>query len=642
MNIIQKELTKSTIEKVLKYKSGISTQSGVDIFTGKFSYISYLNINIDNIYDDMMLNIFNSSNGVLHLEELKASAGEIGLKIGESEYFGVINIGDVPKFMKLCESLKLNVSSSHFSKSLFLNINDKTSKINILIGSRKFTEGWSSWRVSTMGLLNMGKSEGSQVIQLFGRGVRLKGKDVSLKRSTHYGKGLELKYLSCEQLNIFGLKANYMEEFKKYLENEGVENGETFNIPLHVIKNSRYKNKKLKVLRVEDGKTFNENQKKDFVYLQNSAITKNVIVNLYAKAQIIGIIASSDYATKPETYKFDIKKELAFIDVDKLFLELIDYKNEKNYFNLNISKNNINLFLESSDWYTLEAPESYFDIKQFKDFQRVQDTLIMLLKKYMHEFYKYHKNDYEKDFMEYQELQDDDVNFVSEYNVACEHNEENIDLIQKLIQLESSLKSDDLSYKIDLGYFKSFVSSKHLYNPLLFKEQKKIKISPVELNDGEMKFVEDLEIYLDEHQEKYQENEIFLLRNKSKIGVGFFEDGGFYPDFIMWILNNDKQYITFIDPKGIRNLDLYKNKKIHFYKSIKEKENYIGDKHTVLNSFIISNTPYSDLINIQKYTTKIELENKNVLFQDDNKYIDKMFFGILESKVKENYVSYSA
>jgi hypothetical protein len=52
------------------------------------------------------------------------------------------------------------------------HLNNKDSQLHVLIGSRKFTEGWSSWRVSTMGLLNMGKGEGSQIIQLFGRGVR--------------------------------------------------------------------------------------------------------------------------------------------------------------------------------------------------------------------------------------------------------------------------------------------------------------------------------------------------------------------------------------------------------------------------------------------------------------------------------------
>src|SRR5690625_5849606 len=71
-----------------------------------------------------------------------------------------------------------------FSSSLFKNINDDDSPINLLIGSKKFTEGWSSWRVSSMGLMNVGKSEGSQIIQLFGRVVRLKGYNFSLKHYT--------------------------------------------------------------------------------------------------------------------------------------------------------------------------------------------------------------------------------------------------------------------------------------------------------------------------------------------------------------------------------------------------------------------------------------------------------------------------
>ena len=49
--------------------------------------------------------------------------------------------------------------------------------------SRKFIEGWSSFRVSTLGLLQIGRNAGTQVIQLFGRGVRLAGVGGRLKRA---------------------------------------------------------------------------------------------------------------------------------------------------------------------------------------------------------------------------------------------------------------------------------------------------------------------------------------------------------------------------------------------------------------------------------------------------------------------------
>ena len=72
------------------------------------------------------------------------------MKIGEyGDYFGVINIGDTANLIKACEAKGIVSRSEEFvSTSLFSSINDKESKVRILIGSRKFTEGWNSWRVS--------------------------------------------------------------------------------------------------------------------------------------------------------------------------------------------------------------------------------------------------------------------------------------------------------------------------------------------------------------------------------------------------------------------------------------------------------------------------------------------------------------
>ena len=74
-----------------------------------------------------------------------------------------------------------------------------------------------------MGLLNIGRSEGSQIIQLFGRGVRLKGRDMSLKGSSTANDGPHPKRIRLlETLNIFALRANYMAQFRDYLEGEGI------------------------------------------------------------------------------------------------------------------------------------------------------------------------------------------------------------------------------------------------------------------------------------------------------------------------------------------------------------------------------------------------------------------------------------
>src|SRR5690606_30480707 len=142
-----------------------------------------------------------------------AAQGEIALRAGATaEPFGVINIGDTATLLKRCEESDLLVADARFGESLFNDINNDNSKVNLLLGSRKFTEGWSSWRVSNMTLMNVGRGEGAQIIQLFGRGVRLKGWQMSLKRSSDIA--VELKNYNIarpahiavlETLNIFGL-----------------------------------------------------------------------------------------------------------------------------------------------------------------------------------------------------------------------------------------------------------------------------------------------------------------------------------------------------------------------------------------------------------------------------------------------------
>ena len=92
-----------------------------------------------------------------------------------------------------------------------------------------------------------------------------------------------------------------------------------------------------------------------------------------------------------------------------------------------------------------------------------------------------------------------------------------------------------------------------------------IQITPVNLNSDEEKLVDFLKEYTETHKDLFVDKELYLLRNKSKSGMGFFEAGNFYPDFILWIDTKDIQYISFVDPKGLRNIP-FSNPKIQFSK----------------------------------------------------------------------------
>ncbi len=125
-----------------------------------------------------------------------------------------------------------------------------------------------------------------------------------------------------------------------------------------------------------------------------------------------------------------------------------------------------------------------------------------------------------------------------------------------------------------------------------------VKVTPVALNEGEQRFTRDLKAFHEGNPAYFAGKELYLLRNMSRgKGIGFFEAGNFYPDFVMWLAekNTNRQYVTFIDPKGILRLDGVEDPKIRFHETIRDIEARLGDPRMVLASFIVSNTPYAQL-----------------------------------------------
>ena len=164
------------------------------------------------------------------------------------------------------------------------------------------------------------------------------------------------------------------------------------------------------------------------------------------------------------------------------------------------------------------------------------------------------------------------------------------------------------------------------------------------MNKGETDFIKHLSSYLISQADKIKDKEIFVLRNLSKRGVGFFiESSSFYPDFIIWVVTKTKQTILFVDPKGILMLGNFKNDKIVFCnETIKEINDAIGVKakkeklkqEIELKAYILSVTPYNELKNSweSSVTKKEDFTNNNVLFiDDDREYLVRMFDEILNS-----------
>jgi hypothetical protein len=155
------------------------------------------------------------------------SKDELGIRLPGAEadrWLGTAYVGDAAKLATSLKAAGVQVEEADaITGSLFARL-DERPEVRFLIGSRKFIEGWSSFRVSTLGLLKIGRGAGSQVIQLFGRGVRLAGVGGRLKRAAFvpeqgpHPTDLELG----ETLYVFGVQAEYVQTWLESLAREGM------------------------------------------------------------------------------------------------------------------------------------------------------------------------------------------------------------------------------------------------------------------------------------------------------------------------------------------------------------------------------------------------------------------------------------
>lgn len=643
------------IERVVH--EGLVTAKGKNLFAGRFGYLNTSGLTPAQIFDETLATLFNApAGGALHIENLKGATGELAVRVGDNEPFGVINVGDDTKLVKICEENGLNVAERELAGSLFHEIEQPNSTINVLIGSKKFTEGWSSWRVSTMGLMNVGRGEGAQIIQLFGRGVRLKGHGMSLKRSARASlpNGLDRpKHIeTLETLHIFGIRADYMAQFRDFLEEEGLPaNEERIELILPIIKNLG--SRPLKTIRLkkeingvstEGGGAFRKLGPIPTVATPDPAgdpateyLQKNqVVLNWYPKIQAmrsIGVTGGDDDDTPNQTWL--TRRHVTFLDLDRLYFELERFKAERGWHNLNLPRDAIGALLADTTWYRLLIPDSELAFDSFERVRVWQEVALALLRKYTERYYTFRKREWELPHLEYRDIAEDDANFPSVvretgpeygYRILIEESQEEI--VAKLRELKAAIEAGELKAWEFRG-IKAIWFGRHLYQPLLCVDDGMVEISPAPLNEGERRFVEDLKAFHDANPDYFAGRELYLLRNLSKgRGVGFFEAGNFHPDFILWQLASDRQHVAFVDPKGIRNVGLA-DPKISFHETVKEIEQRLGDPTVVLDSFIVSNTP-SHVMRKQWGIGKPEMVKRHILFQeeDNDSYIGALLRGV--------------
>jgi len=631
--IMDGDWAKEWAKKILNGETNLKDENDKDVFENRFKYLGK-SIDFENLYKKVF-----GGKGSLKVYEIKNAQGEFGLKVGENNYFGVINIGDVSGFKKQLEKRGIPAEQDAVSGSLFDDIKKEGSPVNILIGSKKFIEGWDTWRVSSMGLLNIGKGQGPQIIQLFGRGIRLKGKGMSLKRSDEKSS---VQFL--EMLNIYGIKADYLSKFLEAIRREEVE-FETLEIPVKPQYEEKWK--ELYTLTKDEKKRFEEEEilrleLDDKIHFTIDLLPK---VSMYLakerkeeKGEIVGI-KTAEIKTETESLLFPEDK-IDLIDWYRIWQEVNEYRILRGYWNLVIDKEGLRNLLLLGRYEILTLPD-VLDIKTQEDVRRLEDIAILVIKKYVEKFYGKHANQFETDHLRYEPANKQRkqllLPFVSEkgerYIIQIKKGKEKQDLINKIRVLVKDL---DKLCKEETKELPRVYFDKHLFLPILIKSKEIDKITPEGLEESEKDFIKGLRIYLKINKERFKDYEIYLLRNFPKSGTGFqLQWSEFYPDFILWIKRGKKQIMVFIEPHGLEYSKGLDDEKIRFAgsdsetittKKIEQEISKREKKEVVLEYFLLSPTSYEKLkIGGSNPPSKGEYESNHVLFLDDSGWPEKLF-----------------
>lgn len=624
-------------------------------------------------------NVFNNFyKGKLKLTRNSLAEDEILLSYGSGDYWGIINVGNGLNFINNYKGgnvekvTSTSVVISNIEKYLFENIDKSQSPINVLIGSRKFAEGWNCFRVSVIGLINLGKTKGNKIIQIFGRGVRLKGlkNDGKRKDLNHIedyfllSKTNELDKLKrLETLCIFSLQRSYLETFTEAVSSE-LEITKTFEISVNpsLIKlNSgkvafdTYKND-LKIFKLSKTSV---DVKRVFLYPEDKKVEYEFVLDgKQQKSSINNFSFSLDYRTNRNEEGRNIRNSLsqannsykAFINYQPFTKTMTEQADEANIQLYKVGKtlSEITIFdvLAYIDEikYKEELPELDFDFtenvntKIGEEFvKKVRNKINWHLNSSIYQYeeeLKQSQGEIKGDFIEKYTLVKSfklsrKVGTTTKQKTENELNQEIADFAKTIRDIEKALIIEKIG--------------NHIYEPLLYENKvvlkDDVKLSPDKLNDGEKKFVKDFAAYIKEKPETFKEFDVYLMRNVESlksIGIYLNDDSEvFYPDFIMWLIGKNKVYINFIDPKGQMGTkdfatEQYKEKVVIADKTtnttlsnIEKELKQVHKMDFILNSFILLRDS-SELGKLAKADwKKANMISKNILRLDWHEYNEK-------------------
>ena len=609
------EAVRPMIARLLAGQSGLLDDDGRDFFDGRFSHLPRAG---EDLYADLCGALFHGP-GRLHVVYLTAGEGELHLRTADNDPFGVVNVGDSAALYRLLTENPdpdpdFDVDREMgFAARLFAGVDRPDSTVNVVIGARRFIAGWNSWRVSTMGLMHVGVGEGPEIIQMFGRGVRLKGWNLSLKRHAESGAAPPPdadRLAELEKLYIFGLRANYMQTFRDLLQKEGMHTEqETFTLPVTW---NFARQTDLKLIRLREDRKYDLSGERPVLPDPAEAAAGGlppVTLDLYSRLQSVvsaGAAArgeNEEAETEAEAGpdRFKLRSHAGFFDAARLHEGLLRRKRQRGWRNLVIERRTVDRLLESDDWYELRLPPERRSPAGFRQLRALEDIALELVTEYADRFWRRERRRWEHGEIEVVTLDEDDPNHVRAYELSVDANQDQ--LVEEAHALANTLREgrlDDLKpwyRELKLGV--AVPPGAHAYRPLLHVgKDRTVTVQPVPLDENERRVAEGLAQLAEYDDPCLQGRELYLIRNRTRgRGVSFFDDFGYYPDFIVWLKDDALQHVLFLDPKGLGRFGGRERRKVRLHHEIAEIEGRIreSDPGLRLRAYVLSVTPAGEI-----------------------------------------------
>ncbi|HOF45129.1 MAG TPA: DEAD/DEAH box helicase family protein [Candidatus Pacearchaeota archaeon] len=470
--------------------------------------------------------VFNSRNkGNIEVVKFRENQGELAFKlVNGDKYFMLIRASNVIEWEN--NTLSGYEIGRVIEESFFDDINKKND-INILLGSRVFTEGWDSNRPNIINYINIGVSDEAKkyVLQSIGRGIRI-------EPIPHKRKRFES------------------------LENDIFSDSERENI----VKS----NKILESL---------------FIFATNKEVIKNILEGLEKQSSpewinLSGInknesIKEKDLPIFIPAFEGSVLNEKPFWIGANEFTEVSELVKKAGPKVL-LLKNNIRLRT-----YKKVCDQNNFIVGTRRR-KRTPENILFVADSYFNEPIKKLSGIkiLEGEISHYQEIM---TNLCQEEAEKLERDilkivkprmtEEQIDRLfeeKKITLKEYKEKIKELATKDSFealnNYLEFKILEEHYYSPILFKKDSE-HFQHIIKEQSEIDFLEALKNYLTDKHSNLKSCEWWYFSKIDqaidKIGIPYFDSElgeyrTFFPDFIFWLKKNNKYYLKFIDPHGVQ------------------------------------------------------------------------------------------